>query len=224
MADVKRCVQCGLLKEDDEFRLYTYSRMNDTKGRYRICKSCEAINAAYRRAKQWLEDKGLSGSHIAAGDILGCDTSTYMKMKEIVEKTEQLYSILEARGHRTPRPILQKKVQEPTHVCAVDNLLAFYSEPAPVTTVAVQTKREIPDELSYWLEVDVQEWRDNDISPEYLQETIYESLKAKYRPQTGINKETYMPTYDDTFKDVLNEILRRFDDYEEECSNNPDEE
>lgn len=74
---------------------------------------------------------------------------------------------------------------------------------------------DVPHELQYWLDVDALEWADNDISPEYLQETIYESLKAKYRPQIGIDKELYLPIYDDTYRDVLNAILRRFDEYEE---------
>jgi hypothetical protein len=78
--------------------------------------------------------------------------------------------------------------------------------------------QEVPDELQHWLTVDTQEWKKDNISPEYLQETVYESLKAKYRPQVGVNKETFVPIYDDTFKAVLNQILRRFDDYEEECS------
>ena len=56
--------------------------------------------------------------------------------------------------------------------------------------------------------------------PEYLQETVYESLKAKYRPQIGVDKQTYLPIYDDTYKNVLNQILRRFDDYEEAYSLN----
>ena len=44
---------------------------------------------------------------------------------------------------------------------------------------------------------------------------MYESLKAKYRPQLGYDSERGLPIYDDTFKDVLNQILRRFDDYED---------
>ena len=43
-----------------------------------------------------------------------------------------------------------------------------------------------------------------------------QSLKAKYRPQTGVDKETYLPIYDDTYREVLNQILRKFDDYEEQ--------
>ena len=31
-----------------------------------------------------------------------------------------------------------------------------------------------------------------------------------------MDKETYLPIYDDTYKDVLNQILRKFDYYEEQ--------
>ena len=65
------------------------------------------------------------------------------------------------------------------------------------------------------LDQDPSEWVEKGLSPEYLQETVYESLKAKYRPQLGYDSERGLPIYDDTFKDVLNQILRRFDDYED---------
>ena len=61
------------------------------------------------------------------------------------------------------------------------------------------------------------------MSPEYLQETVYESLKAKYRPQTGFNRDTGMPIYDDTYKAELNQILRLFDEYEEAVAEEEDE-
>jgi hypothetical protein len=199
MSDVKRCVQCGILKEEEEFRKYTYSRENGTEGRYRVCKSCEAINAAYRRAKQYIVERERSEN-----------STWYDKMVATVDKTDKLYAILESRGLRVPA----SKQEESTD--SIDNLLAFYKEDAKVT-VAV-TPQEAPDELQHWLTVDTQEWKKDNISPEYLQETVYESLKAKYRPQVGVNKETFVPIYDDTFKAVLNQILRRFDDYEEECS------
>ena len=47
MSKVKRCVQCGILKEEDEFRPYTYSKSKGTSGRYRILK---AETISYRRA------------------------------------------------------------------------------------------------------------------------------------------------------------------------------
>lgn len=191
MSKVKRCVQCGLLKEEEDFRKYTYSRTNDTEGRYRLCKSCEAINASYRRAKT-----GLPNIAEAMYNI---------------DKIDKLYATLKARGLRVPTTT---DSDEPD---AVDKLLAFYEDPANNKTLPA-VKVVIPDELQEWLDAPMSVWKDANISPEYLQETVYESLKAKYRPQVGVDRTTFLPIYDDTYKEVLNNILRRFDDYEEEES------
>lgn len=95
--------------------------------------------------------------------------------------------------------------------------MQFYADPAtPITTTVELSEAALPKDLEHWLSVDTSEWRD--MSPEYLQETVYESLKAKYRPQTGVDPNTSLPIYDNTYRDVLNQILRRFDDYEEACS------
>jgi len=209
MSEVKRCVQCGILKEHEAFRKYTYSRANETEGRYRICKSCEAINVTYHRAKAFVDANSML-------TILESNTLLYQKYCGIVQKTEQLYNTLEARGLRTPRTV-EIKPEEP--VTDLDKLIAFYESPTAATLPILSDKpTEIPDELNQWLTIDTQEWKDNNISPEYLQETVYESLKAKYRPQIDVDHTTFLPIYDDTFKKTLNDILRRFDDYEEECS------
>jgi hypothetical protein len=207
VSSVKRCVQCGLLKEADAFRKYTYSKQHGTEGRYRICKACEAINAAYRRAKQLL-------SQVSWTD----DLEKAMKVEQAhrtIKKTDKLYDVLRARGLRVPTDPAVPETQD-----NIDTLLEFYAAEAPVkSTVAIAPAPvDIPDELTHWLTVDTREWAEANISPEYLQETVYESLRAKYRPQVGVDKDTYLPIYDDTYKSVLNDILRRFDDYEEECS------
>lgn len=205
MSEVKRCVQCGMLKEEGAFRKYTYSKTKGTEGRYRICKSCEAINQAYRRAHATIDETGFV-------NIL---TEGRGKAIEIIRQTDKLYAVLEARGLRVPPKVVSRPKEETVN--AVDSLLEFYEAEVPtISTDMIPT--DIPDELQSWLEADMQEWLDNNLSPEYLQETIYESLKAKYRPQVSINKDTFMPIYDDTYKAILNQILRRFDDYEETCS------
>lgn len=204
VAEVKRCVQCGILKDIEQYRKYTYSKEKETEGRYRVCKSCEAINTAFRRAKSQLNFK--ENGQVASY----CDKT--IGAYETYTRIKQLYETLESRGLRVPSDIA---VIKDTTADSVEKLLQFYSVDAPTkitTEVAVNT---IPADLSKWLEDDFEDWVANDLTPEYLQETVYESLKAKYRPQTGVNKETYMPIYDDTYKDVLNKILRRFDDFEE---------
>jgi len=201
MSEMKRCVQCGLLKEAEEFRPYTYSIEKGTGGRYRICRTCEKINARYHTLKKQVEaTSGYSGASF-----------DYTELHEI----QELYAVLEARGLRTPTAAVKVKPLSDTA-----SLLAFYAEAPtvvkPKVMIATKTTVDIPEELSIWLKAPFVEWEEKGLSPEFLQETIYESLKAKYRPQTGVDKERFIPVYDDTFKDVLNEILKRFDDYEEE--------
>lgn len=203
MSEVKRCVQCGLLKDTEQFRKYTYSKEKGTEGSYRICKACEAINQAFRRAKATFKYKD-DGSFSYVNDN---QYNVYCKIK-------QLYETLEARGLRVPSDAVPEK---DATVDNVDKLLQFYNLDA-LSKVTVATSVNTPEELTRWLADDFTKWEELGLTPEYLQETVYESLKAKYRPQTSVNKETFMPIYDDTYKDILNQILRRFDDFEEAYS------
>lgn len=201
---LKRCKQCGMLKEEHCFRPYTYSRSKNEPSRYRICRDCESINTTYRRAREQYDQGGLPPEESRA-------------LGETIAKISKLYATLEAKGLQVPEYGVKKK--KPAAEEAVDKLLAFYGqqpqEQARQSTVDIPTEIDIPDDLRVWLEQDVNEWAEKGLSPEYLQETVYESLKAKYRPQLGYDSERGLPIYDDTFKDVLNQILRRFDDYED---------
>lgn len=201
---LKRCKQCGMLKEEHCFRPYTYSRSKSEPSRYRICRDCESINTSYRRAREQLDKGGLSIEESRA-------------LSETVSRILTLYRALEAKGLQVPEYGVKKK--KSAAESAVDKLLAFYGqqpqEQARQSTVDIPTEIDIPDDLNVWLTQDVNEWAEKGLSPEYLQETVYESLKAKYRPQLGYDSERGLPIYDDTFKEVLNQILRRFDDYED---------
>ena len=216
MADMKRCIQCGLLKNVDEFRRYTYAKEKDTDGRYRLCKPCEATNTTYRKICKQLDTfkNPVTGEYT----ITPSTEETFYRLMHARERIEMLYNMLSARGLRVPT----KKVPEDPNagvLGTVDKLFAMYGEKPTAATVAatvVAPTSEVPDELQAWLDADPAEWQAKELSPEYLQETIYESLKAKYRPQIGVDRDTYLPIYDDTYKDVLNQILRKFDDYEEQ--------
>lgn len=193
-----------MLKEETCFRPYTHSRGKSEPSRYRICRDCESINTTYRRAREQLDKGGLSLAESS-------------QLSETVSKILQLYRALEAKGLQVPEYGVKKK--KSAAETAVDKLLAFYGqqpqEQARQSTVDIPMEIDIPDDLKVWLEQDVNEWNEKGLSPEYLQETVYESLKAKYRPQLGYDSERGLPIYDDTFKDVLNRILKRFDDYED---------
>lgn len=205
MGEMKRCQQCGLLKEAESYRPYTYAKQKGTQGRYRICRQCEAINSRYKRALELSKEEVLYTS-------AGVFNPEVLEAQEIVKKTEQLYKQLSSRGLRVPG----KPTSAPDQTSqAVDMLLDFYREDASPTTTVEHSKDAIPADLAHWLDTNWDEWLDSGLSPEYLQETVYESLKAKYRPQTGIDKERLLPVYDDTYKAVLNNILKRFDEFEE---------
>lgn len=201
-----------MLKEETCFRPYTHSRGKSEPSRYRICRDCESINTTYRRTREQLDKGGLSLAESS-------------QLSETVSKILQLYRALEAKGLQVPEYGVKKK--KSAAETAVDKLLAFYGqqpqEQARQSTVDIPTEIDIPEDLNIWLTQDVNEWIENGLSPEYLQETVYESLKAKYRPQLGYDPERGLPIYDDTFKDVLNQILRRFDDYEDSMEEDVDE-
>ena len=221
MANMKRCIQCGLLKSVDDFRKYTYAREKNTDGRYRLCKQCEATNTTYRRMCKRMSELNISAP---------ADAEEYARLSSIKERIEKLYDMLAARGLRVPNRTVEvpkKPSAEAKVLRDVDKLFAMYGDaPADHTkrVESVQARKStvvipeitVPDELQDWLDADPQVWRDRELSPEYLQETIYESLKAKYRPQIDVDRQTFMPIYDDTYKDILNQILRKFDDYEEQ--------
>lgn len=200
-----------MLKEETCFRPYTHSRGKSEPSRYRICRDCESINTTYRRAREQYDAGGLP-----------MDESR--SLGETIDKISRLYAALEAKGLQVPEYGVKKK--KSAAETAVDKLLAFYGqqpqEQARQSTVDIPKEIDIPDDLKVWLEQDVNEWNEKGLSPEYLQETVYESLKAKYRPQLGYDPERGLPIYDDTFKDVLNQILKRFDDYEDSMEEDAD--
>ena len=86
---LKRCKQCGMLKEETCFRPYTHSRGKSEPSRYRICRDCESINTTYRRAREQLDKGGLSLAESS-------------QLSETVSKILQLYRALEAKGLKLP--------------------------------------------------------------------------------------------------------------------------
>lgn len=212
---LKRCKQCGILKEADDFRQYTYSREKGTEGRYRICRACESINTSYRRARALLD----SGNVKKLGDIDG--PGNLMDAWNTVSRIERLYETLEAQGFSVP-VYGDSPARQLTSDQTIDQLMAFYGVSASghpgIPTDESVAQDVVPEDLQTWLDQDPQMWIDAGLSPEYLQETVYESLRAKYRLQIGFDRDRGLPIYDDTYKLVLNNILRRFDDYEEMCA------
>ena len=115
--------------------------------------------------------------------------------KAELDKIEQLYEMQRACGLKPPQ----------RRTCAkgsLDILLESFTEQA-------QNKSAIPDDLSTWLTVELVD------TPEYYIDEVYEQLIETYRPVLKVDANTLKPIYDDTYKEVLDQILERFCDYED---------
>lgn len=155
------------------------------KGRYRICNTCEKINS---RAK-YLENKP-------------------NKDKEQIEELNKIHSLWELQrklGYCPPT----KKDKE-SIVDSIDEALKKYNneylELLNHTTISLD---EVPKEITQWLTVAL------DQEPDYYLDEIYEKLASKYRPVKYIDKDTNTPVYDDTYREALQQVLARFDEYED---------
>ena len=185
--DVKTCKQCGELKPISQFRKYYGGR----RGTYTMCKQCERINSR----EKYLVAKGES-----------------MNLEEEAEldKIHKLYEYQRSMGLQPPN----KQVRRASLAEDLDAMLGKYKDMAkkavgaPSVSVG-QDVSDVPYELLSWLTTDLT------ADPEYYLDEVYEKLRDTYRPCIGIDKATMMPTYDDTYKAILDKILDRFNDYED---------
>lgn len=158
---------------------------NRTNGINKTCLQCEAVNTRVK----------------------------YLKHKELLsdaEKAElttalELYALLQSQGLRPPgagRPgvPVSKVIEETKARLEVISSLAK----------SVDEDAATPPNLLYWLTCDLSEF-----SPWYLQDEIATNLQETYRPVIRIEQGTLQPIYDDTYREVLNKILKRFDDFED---------
>ena len=184
--NAKTCKQCGDLKPLDQYRKYYGGR----KGHYTICKTCEKINS---RAK-YLTNKGDKCSETEVAEL---------------NKIHELWKVQRMAGLQPPRENTGRTVPITE---SLDDMIGKYKQQAEVVQEVVQAVGDIgvPAELSRWLTETLTE------EPEYYQDEVYDNLKAKYRPKTKIDPDTMLPMYDDTYLPVLDKILERFNDYEDE--------
>lgn len=197
MVKAKVCKQCGKMKPLDAFRTYYGNRT----GTYNTCLSCEKVNTREKYLRKKSNYNAISDSEA-----------------EELEKIHILYKAQRAAGLQPPR------LQEKNNSIAdkLDDMIALYNkqeedlaaeaEHSPKTSpLSPATDKEfIPAELQMWLTNKLKR------EPEYYQDTIYESLREKFRPIKEIDQKTMMPVYDNTYKHILDEILARFDAYEDE--------
>ena len=128
------------------------------------------------------------------------DAATQADLEEIA-RIEELYDTLRELGLEPPRygagsvstvsslveDLLQKKMQQQA---------AYKKE-----------QFGVPTELAEWLSMPLTE------EPEYY-EDVYFKLREKYMPVIGTNPDATLK-YDETYKDILEAILERFDKYED---------
>ena len=184
--DVKTCKQCGEIKPITQFRKYYGGR----KGTYTMCMQCERINSR----EKYLSAKGENMNHAE---------------EEELSKIHQLYEYQRSMGFQPPT----KQERRKALTADLDDMLDKYksmSEAVQNNPVAVTTDLTgAPLELTKWLLDPLT------LEPDYYLDEVYESLLDTYRPCTGIDKQTMMPVYDNTYKAILDKILERFNDYED---------
>ncbi len=181
MQKVRKCKQCGEVKQLSFFRPY-YGE--NTRGFYRVCRTCERINNRYK----YLKGKG--------------DAATPADLEEIA-RIEELYDTLRELGLEPPR--YGAGTTSTVHTLVEDLLQKKKSQKAQLEEVGVEA--DIPTELAEWLTKPLTE------KPEYY-EDVYFKLREKYMPVIGTNPDA-TPKYDETYKEILDQILERFDEYED---------
>lgn len=110
-------------------------------------------------------------------------------------RIQQLYQYQRLVGLKPPQTAAYKRV-----VDELDRLLNNYKN----------TAEKGPEELRRWLTEELTE------DPDYYNDHVYERLLSKYRPMIRVDSETLTPVYDETYATELNQILERFNKYEDE--------
>lgn len=205
MVKAKVCKQCGKMKPLDAFRTYYGNRT----GTYNTCLSCEKVNTREKYLRKKSNDMTISDGEA-----------------EELEKIHLLYKVQRAAGLQPPR------LQEKNNCLAdkLDDMIALYSKQEADLAAEAERSPETsplsPTTDEEFIPAELQMWRTNRLTrePEYYQDTVYEGLREKFRPIKEIDKKTMMPVYDNTYKYILDEILARFDAYEDEYYADDDKE
>lgn len=160
------------------------------KGRYNTCKMCEKINSRYKY-------------------LVGKSDKCSLEETDELRKINALYQMQRKIGLQPPKHDNGRAIPL---VESLDDMLSKYEARAAAVTEVVGDGAT-NDELTHWLTVDLTE------DPERYLDDIYEGLKTKFRPVLRVDAATNLPVYDDTYKAVLEKILDRFNDYEDNYYN-----
>lgn len=124
-----------------------------------------------------------------------------------LQAMDELYQIQRAAGLKPPGSNRKNTSAKDL----VEAELHKHQEAVEATRVVLpDVDNAAPPELLEWLTKDL-----TGLDTEYLQEDVAEDLQARYRPVLRVDPVTLLPVHDDTHRDVLNLILKRFDDYED---------
>lgn len=200
--DLKKCKQCGKWKAQDDFRVYSNRDSYHTK-----CKKCESLNASRIR----LEKKVQSGAATT-------------KDQETLSNIYKLYEVQRGLGLKPPAVTSNAPLS-----VVVESALAEYSsyndKALQTGSAAAPTNTKPNEQATSTDDSELQEWLTKDLSnidlaadEDYL-DNIMDKLDKKYRPIVGRDEFTLKPIYDETYRDLLNEISERFDKYTEEFWN-----
>lgn len=188
--EFRQCKQCGKMLPITSFRKYYGGR----KGTYKYCLNCERINSREK--------------YLMKKDTISADETNELA------QIHKLWDVQRMNGLQPPHHNKNKQ----SVIESVDSLLSDYNAVEVLSEkanngelpLAPATEKDcIPAELQKWLTVELTK------EPDYYQDVVYEELREKYRPVLEIDQDTLMPVYDDTYKYILNEILERFDNYED---------
>lgn len=219
MTKYKKCAQCGCVKLEDDFKI-KYTRTDGTKLRNPYCRLCEEDTRNYRALTKLLDAHCIS-----------------LGQEQQLAKYVEVFRLLESQGLSTPlsrksgdkanteririnpeqrlESLMQRySTGTATPVSAVQQPSDAATQAPSEATVPVDTT-DVPEGLQQWLTGSFDEWYEKLFTPEYLNESVYPTLKSAYRKEIGWNAVTLTPEYDDTYKDVLNRISDRFWDYED---------
>lgn len=215
----KKCGQCGQILTLDDFKIKR-TRADGSKARSRYCRECEIDTRNYLAlVKQQeagilspLQESELAKLNRVFAILEKQGLSTPLSRSPAVptesKKSDHLEAILAQYAQELPAGITPKKLVDSTPVPSGS------PEGSPRQVPTVDTS-DIPEDLGRWLTETFESWREASMTPEYLNDVVYPTLKAQYRPETGWDAVKLVQTYDDTYKAVLNKISDRFWEYED---------
>ena len=183
--EAKKCTQCGEIRGIEMFRHYYGNR----SGTYRYCKICERIN----NREQYLQDK-------ATREVLNDEELNTLNM------IHELWSRQRVRG------LIPPHTERITSQVSTD----LEIKQQLIATAALASSIEIPEVPNVIVVQDLLKWLTCPLtkSPDYYNEVYDEDLRKRFRPMIKLGEDS-LPVYDDTYKDILDKILVRFADYED---------